>query len=73
MKITILGSGCSKCREIYSAVEGVLIEKKISAELSKEEDIIEILKYGMINLPAIVIDGKVVAQGGKPITKKEIE
>lgn len=38
----------------------------------KEENIIEILKYGAISLPAAVIDGKVVAQGGR-LTKKDID
>lgn len=38
----------------------------------KEENIIEILKYGAISLPAVAIDGKVVAQGGR-LTKKDID
>lgn len=72
MKITILDSGCSKCRALYATVESALNEKKINAELVKEENIIEILKYGAISLPAVAIDGKVVAQGGK-LTKKDID
>lgn len=48
-KITILGSGCSKCRALHATVESALNEKKINAELVKEENIIEILKYGAIS------------------------
>ena len=70
MKIKILGSGCSKCRALYATVESALNEKKINAV--KEENIIEILKYGAISLPAVAIDGKVVAQGGR-LTKKDID
>lgn len=72
MKITILGSGCSKCRALYATLESALKERKINAGLAKEENIIEILKYGAVSLPAVAIDGKVVAQGGS-LTKKDID
>lgn len=72
MKITILGSGCSKCRALYATVESALKERKINADLAKEENIIEILKYGTVSLPAVAIDGKVIAQGGR-LTKKDID
>lgn len=73
MKISILGSGCSKCRALYATVESALKkERNINADLAKEENIIEILKYGTVSLPAVAIDGKVVAQGGR-LTKKDID
>lgn len=72
MKITILWSGCSKCRALYATVESALKERKINADLAKEENIIEILKYGTVSLPAVAIDGKVIAQGGR-LTKKDID
>lgn len=72
MKITILGSGCSKCRALYATVESALKERKINADLAKEENIIEILKYGTASLPAVAIDGKVIALGGR-LTKKNID
>lgn len=72
MKITILGSECSKCRALYATVESALKERNINADLAKEENIIEILKYGTVSLPAVAIDGKVIAQGGR-LTKKDID
>lgn len=72
MKITILWSGCSKCRALYATVESALKERNINADLAKEENIIEILKYGTASLPAVAIDGKVIAQGGR-LTKKDID
>lgn len=72
MKITILGSGCSKCRALYATVESALKERNINADLAKEENIIEILKYGTVSLPAVAIDGKVIAQCGR-LTKKDID
>lgn len=71
MEIKILGTGCSGCKALYVAVEAVLKENNICADLKKEEDIVEILKYGVMSLPAIVIDGKVAVQGRK-LTKDEI-
>lgn len=47
-------------------------ERNINADLAKEENIIEILKYGTVSLPAVAIDGKVIAQGGR-LTKKDID
>ena len=71
MEIKILGTGCSGCKALYAAVETVLKENNICADLKKEEDIVEILKYGVMSLPALVIDGKVPDQGRK-LTKDEI-
>ncbi len=71
MEIKILGTGCSKCKTLYRDVEEVLKEKHIEANLVKIEDIGEILKYGVMSLPAIVIDGKVATQGTR-LSKDEI-
>ena len=71
IKEIIWGTGCSGCKALYAAVEAVLKENNICADLKKEEDIVEILKYGVMSLPAIVIDGKVAVQGRK-LTKDEI-
>ena len=71
MKIKILGTGCAKCKTLCRDVEEVLKESRIEANLVKIEDIGEILKYGVMSLPAIVIDGKVAMQGGK-LSKDEI-
>ena len=71
MEIKILGTGCSKCKTLYRDVEEVLKEKHIEATLVKIEDIGEILKYGVMSLPAIIIDGKVAVQGAK-LSKDEI-
>ncbi len=71
MEIKILGTGCCKCKTLYSDVEEVLKKSRIEANLVKIEDIGEILKYGVMSLPAIVIDGKVATQGAK-LSKDEI-
>lgn len=70
MEIKVLGTGCANCRALYSAVEQVVNELGLKADLVKEEDLIKIMEYNVMSLPALVVDGKVVAKGR--ITKDEI-
>ena len=53
-------------------VNKVVKENNINATVTKVEDIIEIMKYNVMNMPAIVIDGKVVLSGKTP-SEKEIK
>ena len=71
MNIKILGSGCTKCKKLYSNVEGVLKDSQIEASLEKVEDINKIIDYGVMMTPALVIDEKVVSVG-KVLNSKDI-
>lgn len=70
MEIKVLGTGCANCRALYSAVEQVVNELGLKADLVKEEDLMKIMEYNVMSLPALIVDGKVVAKGR--ITKDEI-
>lgn len=70
MEIKVLGTGCANCRALYSAVEQVVNELGLKADLVKEEDLMKIMEYNVMSLPALVVDGKVVAKGR--IAKDEI-
>jgi len=72
MKIEILGMGCAKCRDLYMAAEQAVQEVGIEAQINKVEDIKQIMQYGVMTTPALVIDGKVRA-AGKVISKDEIK
>ncbi len=72
MEIKVLGTGCSKCKATYEMVNRVVKENNINATVTKVEDIMEIMKYNVMNMPAIVIDGKVVLSGKTP-GEKEIK
>jgi small redox-active disulfide protein 2 len=66
-EIKVLGTGCcSKCQNLYDAVKQKVEELKLGVVVTKSNDIMEIMKYGIISTPAIVIDGKVVAFGSVP-------
>ena len=65
MEIKVLGTGCAGCRTLYETVTQAIAELGISAAIVKEEDIPEILSYGIMTLPGLVVDGRVVSAGRK--------
>lgn len=65
MEIKVLGTGCAGCRTLYETVTQAIAELGISAAIVKEEDIAEILSYGVMTLPGLVVDGRVVSAGRK--------
>jgi small redox-active disulfide protein 2 len=66
MKIEILGMGCQKCKALDNAAKQAVKELRIDAEFMKVEDIKDIMKYGVMNTPALVVDGVVKVSGKIP-------
>ncbi len=67
-KVLVLGPGCSKCKETYRVVERVIAENHLDVELSKIEDIAEMMSYNIMMTPAVVVDGTVKIKGHVPTT-----
>ena len=65
MEIKVLGTGCAGCKVLHETVKQVVAELKLAATVVKEEDIVKIMSYDVMTLPALVVDGRVVAQGRK--------
>ena len=65
MEIKVLGTGCAGCRTLYETVTRAIAELGIPAAIVKEENIAEILSYGVMTLPGVVVDGRVVSAGRK--------
>lgn len=63
MVIKILGSGCRNCVKLKENTEEALKELGMEAELIKVEDFKDIMAYGVMSTPALVIDEKVVSFG----------
>ncbi|MFW6220811.1 MAG: thioredoxin family protein [Nanoarchaeota archaeon] len=63
MKIEILGSNCPRCEELLENTKKALKEKSIDAKIKKITDINEIISYGVMSTPAIVIDGEIKSYG----------
>lgn len=71
MEIKVLGTGCAKCQMLENATREVVEQNGIDATVTKVEDIMEIMKYGVMATPALVVDEKVVVRGRVP-SKEEI-
>lgn len=65
-KLQILGTGCPKCKKLFEVSQQAVREAAIDAEVSKIEDINEILKFGVMMTPALVVDGEVKVVGRIP-------
>jgi small redox-active disulfide protein 2 len=65
-KLQILGTGCSKCKKLYEATQQVVKDLGIEAEVTKVEDINEIMKFGIMMTPALAVDGSVKVVGRIP-------
>lgn len=65
-KLIILGPGCAKCTKLYEMTKEAVESLGIKHELVKVNDIQEIMKFGVMMTPALVVDGKVKVVGKVP-------
>jgi small redox-active disulfide protein 2 len=69
-EIKVLGTGCANCNTTLKLIEEVAAEKGVAITLSKVEALPEIMRYGVMSTPGVVVDGKVVHAGGIPARAK---
>lgn len=65
MEIKVLGTGCAGCMALYKTVKQAVTELNMNISVVKEEDLMKIMAYNVMKLPALVIDEKVVSSGKK--------
>ncbi|HNX86485.1 MAG TPA: thioredoxin family protein [Bacteroidales bacterium] len=70
MEIKILGPGCPKCKTLDKITREVVEKNGLSATVTKVEDIMEIMKYGVMSTPALVVDEKVLIKGRVPSSEE---
>ena len=70
MDIKVLGTGCANCKSTIALIEQAAKAKGVSVTLSKVEELRDIMGYGVMSTPGVVIDGKVVHAGGVPSRDK---
>lgn len=66
MEIKVLGTGCPRCKQLEKSVMDSLAELEIDANITKVEDIMKIMEYGIMHTPGLVINEKVVLSGRLP-------
>jgi small redox-active disulfide protein 2 len=66
MIIKVLGPGCPKCKKLYTEAEKAIASSDVKVDLEKVEKIEEILRYGIIAPPGLVINEEVKASGRVP-------
>ena len=71
MDVKILGTGCPKCAALEATVRKVVEKHGIDATVSKVEDIVDIMNYGVMMTPALVVDGH-VKSAGKVLSAEDI-
>ena len=69
IEVKVLGSGCANCETTQKLIEDVASENGIEIELEKVEDMAEIMSYGIMSTPGVVINGKIAHAGGIPAKK----
>lgn len=69
-EVKVLGTGCANCRATTQRVEQVAKELGVPISLEKVEAIQDIMAFGILATPGVVIDGKVVHAGGVPTREK---
>ena len=70
MDIKVLGTGCANCKNTLALIDQVAKAKGVAVTLSKVEELRDIMGYGVMSTPGVVINGKVVLAGGVPSRDK---
>lgn len=64
--IKVLGIGCTKCQQTYQMISETAKNLGVEIQLEKIEKAPDIVKFGVMTTPAVVLEGKVVHAGGLP-------
>lgn len=73
MKIVVYGTGCKKCKELHDSVEKVIKDNAIEAEVVYENDLKTIIGKGIMQMPALEVDGQYKVLGRVPKEKELIK
>jgi small redox-active disulfide protein 2 len=71
MTVKVLGACCKNCNTLTENVRKALAELRVDCPVEKVTDLGEIMRYGVMSIPALVINDQVVA-AGRVLSPKEI-
>lgn len=69
IEVKVLGPGCKNCQTTQKLIEEVTSENGIKITLEKVEDMAEIMSYGIMSTPGVIVDGKIAHAGSIPDKK----
>ena len=72
LNIKVLGTGCPNCLRLESLCKEVIAENNLEAEIEKVTDLKDIMGYGIMSTPGLVVNDKVISAGKVP-TKSTLE
>jgi small redox-active disulfide protein 2 len=70
--VKVLGTGCRNCKNTQQLIEEVARAQGVEIQLEKVDQIADIMRWGILATPGVVIDGQVVHSGGVP-SRKQVE
>ncbi|MBW2249211.1 MAG: thioredoxin family protein [Deltaproteobacteria bacterium] len=73
LEVKVLGQGCTQCDKLEQELMHVMAEYEFIADIEHVRDIKEIGKYGVMGMPALIINGKVKSVGRVPPKNKLVE
>lgn len=66
MEVLVLGPGCARCKQVYQEAEKAVAGVETPIELRKVEKLSEIMTFGVMSTPAVIVDGEVKCTGSTP-------
>ena len=69
MEIKVIGEGCEKCDKLYENTCLAVKELGLEASIDKVEDLLDIVRLGVMTTPSVMVDGKLIISGRVPKVK----
>ena len=69
MEIKVIGEGCEKCDKLYENTCLAVKELGLEASIDKVEDLMDIVRLGVMTTPSVMVDGKLIISGRVPMVK----
>lgn len=73
MEIKVIGEGCEKCDKLYENISLAVKELGLEASIDKVEDLMDIVRLGVMTTPSVMVDGKLIISGRVPKVKEIIK
>jgi len=73
MEIKVIGEGCEKCDKLYENTCLAVKELGLEASIDKVEELMDIVRLGVMTTPSVMVDGKIIISGRVPKVKEIIK